>query len=170
MANIDKYIPKLLALEGGFVNDPHDKGGATNMGITLGSWRTMGYDKDGDGDIDAGDIKKLSRSDLEMFLENFFWDRWRADEIRDQKLAEMLVDWTWCSGKWGIVIPQRILLVPDDGVVGPETLSAVNTSNPDKLLMSIYNARLAFLRNLVRKDYSQLRFVKGWVNRVNSLL
>ena len=61
-----------------------------------------------------------------MFLKHFYWDRWRADEIRDQKLAEMLVDWTWCSGRWGIVIPQRLLLVADDGIVGVNTISAVN--------------------------------------------
>ena len=167
MANIELYIPKLLALEGGYVNDPADRGGATNMGITLGSWRSMGYDKDGDGDIDVDDIRRLCRRDLEMFVENFFWKRWRADEIRDQKLAEMLVDWTWCSGRWGIVIPQRLLQLTDDGIVGGKTLSAVNAADPGKFLIDLYNARLAFLRSIFRRDSSQLRFAKGWVNRVN---
>jgi len=170
MANIEKYIPKLLALEGGYVNDQADRGGATNMGITLGSWRSMGYDKDGDGDIDADDIRRLCRQDLVMFVENFFWKRWRADEIRDQKLAEMLVDWTWCSGRWGIVIPQRILQLTDDGIVGGKTLSAVNAADPGKFLIQVYNARLAFLRSIFRRDPSQLRFAKGWVRRVNEFV
>ena len=99
MANIEKYIPKLLEMEGGYVNDAAHRDGAMNIGITLGSWRAVGYDKDGDEDIDADDISRLDRRDLEMFLKHFYWDRWRAAEIRDQKLAEMLVDWTWCRGR-----------------------------------------------------------------------
>jgi lysozyme family protein len=170
MASIEQFIPKLLALEGGFVNDQVDRGGVTNMGITLGSWRCMGYDKDGDGDIDADDIRRLDHRDLEMFLKHFYWDRWKADEIADQKVSEMLVDWLWCSGTWGVVIPQRILQVTDDGIVGPKTISAVNTADPGKLLISIYNARLAFIRNIVRRDYRQQRFAKGWVNRINAFL
>jgi len=170
MANIEKYIPKLLDLEGGFVDDPVDRGGATNMGITLGSWRSMGYDKDGDGDIDADDIRRLNRRDLEMFVKNFYWDRWKTDEIRDQKLAEMLVDWTWCSGRWGIVIPQRLLLVTDDGIVGGNTLSAVNAADPGKFLIQVYNARLAFIRDIVSRDFRQQKFARGWVKRVSGFL
>ena len=35
MANFDLYFPTLLKHEGGYVNDPKDKGGATNLGVTL---------------------------------------------------------------------------------------------------------------------------------------
>jgi len=165
-----EFLPKLLALEGGFVNDPLDKGGATNMGISLGAWRQMGYDKDGDGDLDKEDIRMLDKEDVEMVLKKFYWDRWRADEIRDQKLADMLVDWLWCSGKWGIVIPQRLLSIDDDGIAGCNTITAVNAFVPGKFLISVYNARLAFIRAIVRRDFRQQRFAKGWINRVNSLL
>jgi lysozyme family protein len=168
MANLDSFLPKLLALEGGYVNDPADRGGATNMGITLGTWRRIGYDKDGDGDLDCDDIRKLDERDFAVVVRKYYWDRWCADDIRDQKLAEMLVDWLWSSGRWGIVIPQRLLLVRDDGIVGPRTLSAVNHSNPNQLLMSIYNARLAFIRQLIRKDYSLVKFGRGWVNRLSA--
>ena len=34
MANFNKYIPLLTEFEGGYVDDPDDLGGATNMGIT----------------------------------------------------------------------------------------------------------------------------------------
>ena len=57
MADIALFAPKLLALEGGFVNDPDDPGGATNMGVTLGTWRDAGYDLD-----TTGTAGKLTRS------------------------------------------------------------------------------------------------------------
>jgi len=127
MARVELFAPKILAFEGGFVNDPLDRGGATNMGVTLSTWKKVGYDKDGDGDIDADDIRQLSKADAIAVLKLSYWNRWKADQITNQSIAEILVDWLWGSGKWGIVIPQRLLKVPDDGIVGPATLFAVNS-------------------------------------------
>jgi len=33
-----------------------------------------------------------------------FWDKWKADLIKDQSIANILVDWVWGSGKYGITI------------------------------------------------------------------
>lgn len=170
MAKIELFLPKLLELEGNFVKDPADHGGATNMGITLSTWKCVGYDKDGDRYIDEKDLRMLDHEDVKMILKKFYWDRWKADEIIDQKLANMLVDWLWSSGKWGILIPQRLLGQKEDGIPGPGTISAVNSSDPSKLLIRIYNARLAFIRNLIRRDPSQEKFGKGWTNRINTFL
>ena len=57
MAKVELLAPKILQWEGGFVNDPTDHGGATNMGVTIATWKQVGYDKDGDGDIDVDDIR-----------------------------------------------------------------------------------------------------------------
>ena len=56
MADVMKLAPFILSFEGGFVNDPDDRGGATNKGVTIATWRKVGYDKDGDGDIDFNDL------------------------------------------------------------------------------------------------------------------
>ena len=44
MADVRKLAPFILKWEGGFVNDPDDLGGATNMGVTIGAWKSCGYD------------------------------------------------------------------------------------------------------------------------------
>ena len=67
-------------------------------------------------DIDADDIKLLSTADAVSVLKQNYWNRWKADQIANQSVAEILVDWVWGSGKWGIVIPQRLLKVTDDGI------------------------------------------------------
>ena len=38
MADVRKLAPFILKWEGGFVNDPDDLGGATNMGVTIGTY------------------------------------------------------------------------------------------------------------------------------------
>lgn len=171
MANIDKLAPFILRWEGGFVNDPVDKGGATNMGVTIGTWRSVGYDKDGDGDIDVDDLHLLDKEDvIERVLRPHYWNRWRADEILNQSVANILVDWVWASGTHGIKRPQRILGVTPDGIVGPKTLAAVNSMDPMELHFRIKNDRIRFIDEICRRDPSQERFRKGWMNRINALV
>lgn len=188
MADINKIVPIILKWEGGFVNDPTDNGGATNMGVTIATWKQVGYDKDGDGDIDVDDLKALSRDDVvNHVLRPHYWNRWKADGIINQSVANILVDWVWASGKHGIVIPQRILKVAPDGIVGNKTLVALNGYTDSKALFDlIYQARVEFINGIVSRSvaeyekkigrvpteiellkYTQKRFLKGWLNRLN---
>lgn len=166
MADINKLAPIVAKWEGGYVNDPLDHGGATNMGITISTWRAVGYDKDGDGDIDETDIKLLDKKDFAAVLRKY-WDRWKADEIKNQSVANLLVDWVWASGKWGIVIPQRTLKVNADGVVGPITIKAVNIQDQKKFFTDIWILRRKFLENIVVNNPSQKKFLKGWLRRLD---
>ena len=170
MADITVLAKKLFRWEGGFVDDPVDHGGATNMGITIATWRQVGYDKDNDGDIDTDDIRLLTRADALLVLKRNYWDRWHADEIHNQALADILVDWVWGSGKWGIIIPQRLLGVPDDGIVGLVTIGKLNQADPGIFLHEIYTQRIIFLQNIVKNDPSQARFIHGWINRLNDFI
>ena len=93
MAQVKILTPFILKHEGGFVNHPNDPGGATNMGITMGTWKSQGYDKDGDGKIDVKDLKLITVDDVTKILKNNYWNRWFADQIDSQAVANTLVDW-----------------------------------------------------------------------------
>ena len=170
MANVYKLAPFILKWEGGFVNDPDDLGGATNMGVTISTWKQVGYDKDGDGDIDVDDLHLLTREDVvNRVLKPHYWDRWKADDIKSQSVANILVDWVWASGAHGIKIPQRLLGVSVDGIVGPKTLAAVNARNPRELFDMIKIARFDFIEDICRKRPANNKFKRGWMNRINDI-
>lgn len=166
MADIKKLSPLVLKYEGGFVNDPTDKGGPTNMGITLNTWRQIGYDKNNDGVIDLFDIKMLDKSDFEAVLKRF-WNKWIASSIKNQSVANILVDWYYNSGSWGIKIPQRILGVEEDGIVGIKTITALNKRCPKELFKEIFEARKKYLNDIIKNNPSQKKFINGWINRLN---
>jgi len=168
MANIELLAPIILKWEGGFVNDPADAGGATNMGVTLQTWRQVGYDKDNDGDIDVADLKKLTKDEvIYKVLKHQYWNRWRADEIRNQSIANLLVDWVWASGKWGILLPQQVLGVTMDGVVGLKTLNAVNIKDQAKLFHDLVAARHDYLHRICLSRPANNKFLLGWINRLH---
>ena len=68
MAKIQPLADFILSFEGGYVNHPNDKGGPTNMGVTLKTWQTQGYDKNNDGRIDAKDVKLITKADAISIL------------------------------------------------------------------------------------------------------
>jgi len=168
MSKVELLAPLILKWEGGYVTDKDEAGGATNMGVTIVTWRSVGYDKDGDGDIDVSDLKLLTRDDvIKRVLKPHYWDRWKADQIVNQSVANILVDWVWGSGKWGITIPQTLLKVQADGIVGKKTLAALNAANQKELHQLIWNARYNFFHNICKTRPANKKFLKGWLNRLN---
>ena len=168
MANIQPLLTKILKWEGGLSNHALDHGGLTNKGITLRTWQRIGYDKDDDHDIDDHDLMLISKNDVAWLLKTHYWNRWRADEIVSQPIAELLVDWLWCSGKPAITIPQRTLKVKPDGIVGPVTLAALNAASPEKLHSRIKNERIGYIHRILERNPTQQCFRNGWLNRINS--
>lgn len=170
MAKLEILAPFILSHEGGFVNDPLDRGGATNKGVTIATWRQVGYDKDGDGDIDVADLRLITDRDaVERVMRPHYWGRWKADRIASQSVANIVVDWVWASGKHGITKVQQLLGVKADGIVGDKTLAALNAQDPRRLFDKIKAARVAFIEGIVKRSPSQARFRKGWLTRLERI-
>ena len=164
MADFKELIPFILKWEGGFVNDPLDAGGETNKGVTLTTFRQyFGKERT------VNELKAISEEQWIYIFKAGFWNKWRADEIESQSVADILVDWYWMSGAWGIKIPQRLLGVVDDGVVGVKTLAALNDAKPRKLFYEIKAARIQYYDDIIAKTPTNERFRKGWMNRLNEM-
>jgi len=168
MAKVELLAPFILRWEGGYVNDPDDLGGATNKGITIASYRHYRSLK-GFKTTTINDLKNITDDEWMDVLKTLYWDKWKADQINNQSVANILVDWVWASGSYGIKRPQKILGVTPDGIVGPRTLAEVN-EYPDQweLFDKIKADRIKFVNEIVESRPRNAKFKKGWLNRINA--
>jgi lysozyme family protein len=171
MANIEILSKIILQWEGGYQCFPEDMGNKNSEGILVGTKYgvTPGTYEQTFGKIPtADDIKNLTIEQFQIVLKKYYWDRWKADEIENQSVANILVDFVWGSGSFGIVIPQGILKVVSDGVVGPKTIEALNSQNQAEFFQKVKDSRIEFVKNIVKRKPSQIKFLQGWLNRINS--
>ena len=152
----------------GFANDPDDLGGATMCGVTLATFtdycRRKGYPRP-----TIVRLKAIKYKEWLEILKTMFWDRWRADQINNESVALILVDWVWGSGKYGISIPQKAIGVTADGVVGQKTIAAVNARGPKQLFDLIKKERLAYIERICKSRPTNVKYKNGWLNRLNDI-
>lgn len=167
MANHKVLMPFILAYEGGYSNKKSDRGGATNKGVTLTTFRSVyGASKT------VNDLKAITNEQWEHVYKKYYWDKCMADDIKSQSVANLLVDFAWHSGvSRAVRYLQQTVGVKVDGIMGKQTLAAVNNYKHgawvvfDKLKV----ARVSFLNGIVKNDPSQAANLKGWMNRVRDI-
>ena len=157
-------IEYVLAHEAGYVNDPQDRGGPTNMGITLATlsaWRGVR--------VTAADVQALSRGEATAIYRSEFWDRILAD-LLPAGLDYALFDFAVNSGAGRAVKYLQALLKARklyggelDGVAGAKTLDALcGVKDVARLVGDLSAMRLKYLRTLDKWP----RYGKGWTRRV----
>jgi lysozyme family protein len=163
---VDAILKRLIAREGGYVDNPYDAGGCTNYGITRVGWHgVMGTP------ITCDQLKTLPMMGAMSFYRK--WGQqygiWNFLEI-DVVLTEILMDTSVLFGA-GRVIKWVQLEggIEDDGIVGPDTLTVAH-QNPRNIAKSILRRRLHSHAYRVSRDTSQARFLVGWVDRCTALM
>jgi lysozyme family protein len=169
MAIFETYYPKLIAHEGGYVNDSLDRGGETYRGISRKNfpnwigWKIIDNVKP----IKKNTVFPQLENEVRLFYKNTFWNAIKADQIKNQSVAEILVDWK-INGGFNPRKIQQIVGEKQDGKFGPITIQAINRADSSRLFSVIKELRKAHYTQIIQNDSSQSRFSKGWFSRIES--
>lgn len=165
MADFNKYAPKLLKLEGGYLND---NGKPTYRGILLEIYQRYGKDHDKNGSIDKADLLKMSKAEALTIYKKIYWNPLLADSIKNQSIAEILVDFK-INGGLSIKKLQSIVGIKQDGKIGQTTIKAINKANEKKLFAKLLAWRKAYYQSLIKTNPAKYQqYESGWMDRLSS--
>lgn len=172
MPTVEQMIDDILRREGGFSDDPLDRGGATNLGITqktlsryFGRMATVEEVRELSPDL-ARDIYEQNYylgpgiHRLPDLVQPFIFDS--AVNHGPRRAIRFLQNVCNDAGFGPIDV---------DGAVGPQTVAAAKRAVEEMgpvLLAALIEERRNFYRMIVKADPTQERFLKGWLNRVRA--
>jgi lysozyme family protein len=155
--NWDASFEMVLKHEGGYVNDPRDPGGRTNLGVTQRAWEAYL-----NRSVTEAEMRALTPDTVKPFYKTMYWDKIKGDQLSngvDYAAYDLAVN----SGVGRAAkYLQEIAGVVADGAIGPKSLEAIKACNPKELVDALCDMRLAFLKRLPTFE----TFGKGWSRRV----
>lgn len=159
MANFNDSISIVLKHEGGFADNPFDKGGATKYGISQARYPGL-------------NIRDLTLQEAKDIYQRDFWDRYKIGVIRNQNIADLTLDMLVLHGQ-GTRILQKALNksgknITVDNKMGPQTRGALNSVSVNRFVNNAVGERVKYMRGLVSNDPSQKVFLAGWLKRARS--
>jgi len=157
-------IGRLLASEGGYVNNPRDNGGCTNMGITIGrlrEWRN-------NPNLTCEDVRAMPREEAEQIYRIGYWNAVQCDQLPCGVDYEVFD----CAVNQGLrraaeflqsILTKYDATISVDGIIGPLTLAAAKKVPPIQIVDMLYEARMQHYRSL--NDWDE--FGSGWTKRAD---
>ena len=169
MAEHVEAIRKTIRFEGGYVNDPDDKGGATKYGISSRSYPDV-------------DIENLTMEDAFSIYKKDYWDELLLDECDSQVIGNEVFDTAVNMGirRAALFLQEGLNLCAHselvvDGLIGPKTLDKLNNYlywhgdihkiNESILLKTLDGLQFEHYHKIVKADTSQRRWFRGWVRQ-----
>lgn len=158
--NFNADLKRVLVLEGGYVNNPKDPGGATNFGVTQAVYD--GYRKG--ANLAVQSVKKITSAEVAEIYRLQYANKVHYDDL-PAGVDGVVFDGAVNSGphQSALWLQRALGNVKVDGMIGLATVNAaVNYPDHDELIAKVCERRLAFMKAL--KTWST--FGKGWANRV----
>ena len=153
--NFEKIITDVIKAEGGakVTNDPLDKGGRTQYGISERSNPQAWLD----GKVTEEEARQIYAQKYVI------WPRFNQIPESHALVQRQLIDYGVPSGPMiAIQKLQRVLGLPEDGVIGPKTLAALIIRDPKEVNNRLVLERLLMNARICKKDPSQLKYIEGW--------
>jgi lysozyme family protein len=182
MKTFDELFDGVIKHEGYYANVTGDRGGETYMGVARNlhpkwnGWTYIDAYKEMHGTIKRNfkiDIPELTQL-VKDFYKKAFYDNYNIESINNGSLQEIIFDWCVNSGHWGSRGVQRVLNqffnadLKMDGILGKQSLAAINGCNPMELFNGIKLARIHYYNTIAKKGQNQ-KFLKGWLRRIEAI-
>lgn len=169
MADFDRALRRVLRHEGGYVDNPDDPGGATNMGIThitLADYRQV-------PSITPDQVRDITQEEVASIYREKYWESLSLDSIPSQGIAEAIFDHGVNAGIGrGAKLAQETIntltgskLLTVDGQMGPLTLQQVNRVPPPTFLIQFFTLRMTYYKEICRKNKKLRQFLYSWLTR-----
>ena len=133
--------------------------------LKLVNWKIFGYDGSDDS-IDTSNLIFHNKSEFEQTFKTLYWDRWNADYIKNQSIANILVDWSYSSGAVPMVITKRIFGLNKKSTI-ESVVENINKTEQSKFHKSISVFRYLYYKSLLKKDIKQVINFKEWILRLS---
>ena len=162
-SNFDASLKAVLVDEGGNDDDSADSGGRTSRGITqreYNAWCQLHGSP-------SGDVWKAPDATIAAIYRQQYWLP-HCDPL--PKGTDFLL--FSANVLHGPVQATRFFQqatgVPVDGQWGVVTMAAVMAADPKILIPKVSELKIAFYKTIERSAPKNLKFDKGWINRVNN--
>jgi lysozyme family protein len=162
----DNAFDLIIGVEGGFVDNKADHGGATNWGITISTLSSvLGRT------ATVIDVKSLTKESAKRIYLEKYWSKMSLDLVASELLQQLIFDQCVNFGCGKIVSRlQDILKIPKTILIDQATIKAINECDRLKLAFDFVKATQKAYIDIVKHDQTQLVFVSGWLNRSFKLL
>lgn len=164
-AAFDSSLAFVLRWEGGYVDHPNDPGGKTNKGVTqkvYDAWRTASR-------LPKRSVRDIEDSEVEKIYQADYWAMAKCDLLASPlDLVQFDTAVNMGVGR-AVRFLQASVGATVDGGFGPGTQKAVEAADPAKAVVAYCYERERYYRTLAEKNTKLEVFLKGWLNRLNSL-
>jgi hypothetical protein len=151
-----RCVDLIFRHEGGFVDDPVDPGGATNMGITIGTLAAVRG-----APVSREDVQNLTRDEARQIYRAHYWNALSCDSL-PAGIDLVVFDFGVNAGvARSAKLLQKLVHVETDGEIGPITVGAARAIDPAHVIKSFSDARMDHYRGLSTWE----RFKNGWTRR-----
>ena len=168
MANVATALERTLGHEGGYVNNPADKGGETIWGITKATADANGY---------KGAMKDMTLAFAKTIYKKQYWDTLKLDEVNNQIIAEIAFD---IGVNAGIGTAAKMLQemvnfmskdnIEIDGKIGPQTLGRINgiktKADNEEAVLLLSTLQGEHYLECMRNREANESFGRGWLIRM----
>lgn len=176
MTRFESCLGFVLNMEGGLSDDPADRGGRTNLGVTEGTLARARID----GLASTKSVDSLTRDVVAAIYRAYYWNTCRCGELPapiDLAVFDASVHMGPSAGSRQLQRALNLLgadpPLSEDGIVGPRTVEAA-LRLPGKWRLRAARiavaVRSAALLDIAARSVTQRRFLAGWLNRLDRIL